>query len=80
MLGKLGKTATTSPVTTLKQKQTHRWRTDDSYWWGRVRSGGLEQKRNRTHGHEQQGGDCWVEGSVRGLNGDGKNVIKIIYF
>ena len=29
---------------------------------GRVRGGGIEQKRKRTHGHGQQCGDWWGEG------------------
>ena len=29
---------------------------------GRLRGGGIEQKGKRTHGHEQQCGDCWGEG------------------
>ena len=39
---------------------------------------GIEQKRKRTHGHEQQCGDCggrgWVEveESRRGINGNEK--------
>ena len=27
---------------------------------GRLRDGGIKQKRKRTHGHGQQCGDCWV--------------------
>ena len=37
--------------------------------------GGIEQK-GRTHGCVQQCGDCCREGSIRGLNGNGKNTIK----
>ena len=46
--------------------------------WG-VRSGigGIEQKGERTHGHGQQCGGCWREVGIRGLNGNGKNMIKI---
>ena len=44
---------------------------------GQLGSGGIEQKRKRTHGHVQQYGDCWGERFVRGLNGNGKNTIKI---
>ena len=33
---------------------------------------GIEPKRKRTRGHGQQCGDCWGEGSIRGLNGNGK--------
>ena len=40
-------------------------------------SGGIQQKGTRTHGHGQQCGDCWGEGGIRGLNGNGKNIIKI---
>ena len=45
----------------------------------RLGGGGIGQKRKMTHGHGQQGGDCWGEGSIRGLNGNRKNIIKIIY-
>ena len=42
--------------------------------------GGIEQKRERTHGHRQQCGDCRVgvevEESTGGINGNGKNTIK----
>ena len=38
----------------------------------------IEQKRKRTHGHGQQGGDCSGERDTRGLNGNVKNTIKII--
>ena len=34
--------------------------------------GGTEQKGKRTHGHEQQCGDCRGEGSIRELNGNKK--------
>ena len=44
---------------------------------GGVGGGGIEQKRKRTHGHGEQCGDCWGEGGIRGLNGNGKNIIKI---
>ena len=37
-----------------------------------------KKERERTHGYGQQGGDCLGKGSIRGLNGNGKNVIKII--
>ena len=43
-------------------------------WLG---SGGIEPKGKRTHGHGQQCGDCWGEGFIRGLNGNGENTIKI---
>ena len=43
-------------------------------WLG---SGGIEPKGKRTHGHGQQCGDCWGERNIRGLNGSGKNTIKI---
>ena len=42
----------------------------------RLAGKGSEQKRKRTHGRGQQGGDCW-KGNIRGLNGNGKNIIKI---
>ena len=35
---------------------------------GRLGGGGTEQKGKRTHGHGQQCGDCWGEGSIRRLN------------
>ena len=38
--------------------------------------GGIEKKEIRTHGHGQQWGDCRGEGSMKGLNGHGKNKIK----
>ena len=38
---------------------------------------GIEQKGKRTHGHGQQSGDCWGLGGIRGLNGNGKNTMKI---
>ena len=44
---------------------------------GRLRGGGSEQRAKRTHGHGQQCGECWGEGNIRGLNGNGKNTIKI---
>ena len=34
--------------------------------------GRIEQKGKRTHGHGKQGGDCWAEAGIRGLNGNGK--------
>ena len=33
----------------------------------------MEQKRKSYSWTRQQGGDCWGEAGVRGLNGDGKN-------
>ena len=43
-------------------------------------SGGREglSKKEKTHGHGQQRGDCRGRGGTRGLNGNGKNTIKII--
>ena len=38
----------------------------------------MEQKGERTHGHEQWCGDCSGEKGVRGLNSNGKNIIKYI--
>ena len=38
---------------------------------GGLEGGGIEQKGKRTRGHGQQHGDCWVEGSIRGLIGNG---------
>ena len=46
---------------------------------GRLVGGGIEQRRKRTHGHGQQCGDCWGQGGIRGLNGNGKNTIKITF-
>ena len=43
----------------------------------RVGCGEFEQKGKRTHGHGQPCGDCWGEGSIRGLNGNGKYTIKV---
>ena len=42
-------------------------------WLG---GGGIEQKGKRTHGHGQCN-DCQGQGGIRGLNGNGKNIIKI---
>ena len=39
---------------------------------GKWEGGWFEQKEKRAHGHGQQGGDCSGEGSIRGLNGNGK--------
>ena len=36
--------------------------------------GGMEQKGKKTHGHGQQCGDCWGQGAIRGLNGNGKKI------
>ena len=41
--------------------------------------GRIEQQRKRAHGHGQHSSDCWGKGDVRGLNGNGKNIIKIIH-
>ena len=41
--------------------------------WGE----GIEQKGKRTHGRGQQWGHGWGKGRIRGLNGNGKNTIKI---
>ena len=37
----------------------------------------MEQKGKRTHGHGQQSGDCCGKGVIRGLNGNGKNIISL---
>ena len=44
---------------------------------GRVGSGGrgIKQKRRRTQG--QQCGDCWREVSIKGLNNNEKNTIRL---
>ena len=31
---------------------------------GGLGDGGIEQKRNKTHGHGQHCGDCWAVGGV----------------
>ena len=46
---------------------------------GSLGGGGIEQKRKRTHGHRQQCVDGWGQWGIKGLNGNGKNIIKIIY-
>ena len=33
---------------------------------------GIEQKGKRAHGHGQQCGYCWREGSIKGLKGNEK--------
>ena len=33
----------------------------------------MKQKGKGIHGHGQQCGDCWGQGHIRGLNGNGKN-------
>ena len=45
-------------------------------WWGLV-GGEIEQKGERTHGQAQR---VVTEGeeSIRGLNGNGKNMVKIL--
>ena len=37
-------------------------------------------KRKRTHGHGQQGRDCWGERGIRGLNGNGTKFNKDYIF
>ena len=37
----------------------------------------MEQKGKKTHGHGQQCGKCRGDGDIKGLNGNGKNTIKI---
>ena len=44
---------------------------------GGGRGGGTEHTGKRTHGHGQQWGDCWEEAGITGLNGSGKNTMKI---
>ena len=46
-------------------------------WVDRLGVEGLSKKGKRTQGHGQQCGDCWGEDGIRGLNGNGKNTIKI---
>ena len=44
---------------------------------GQRLGGGIEQKGKKTHGHGQQWRDCGSgEGSIRGLNSNGKNTIN----
>ena len=43
----------------------------------RLGGGEFEQKGKRTHAHGQRYGNCCGEGGIRGLNGNGKNTIKI---
>ena len=42
--------------------------------------GRTEQKGKRIHGHGQQCGDCWGEGSIRGLNSNGKKFKRLYLF
>ena len=44
---------------------------------GEVKGGGIEENGKKTHGHGQQCGDYWGKWGIRGLNGNGKNTIKI---
>ena len=44
---------------------------------GGVRGWRDQTKRERTHGHGQQCGDCRVERSIRGINNNGKKYIYI---
>ena len=44
---------------------------------GRLGGRGLAQKGKRTHGHGQRCGHCWGEGSITGLNDNGKIQQKI---
>ena len=48
----------------------------DDCWVGWVGGRGIEQKGERIHGHGPQCGDCWGEGGMRGLNGNGKKYNK----
>ena len=43
---------------------------------GKLRGGRIEQKGKRTHGYGQQCGDFRVEGSIRGLSGNGRKYNK----
>ena len=43
-----------------------------------VGGGGTERKGERTHGHGQQWTDCEGRGSIRGVDGNGKDAIKNI--
>ena len=44
---------------------------------GGLEGGEIEQKGKKTHGYGQKCGDFLGEGSIRELNGNGKNTIKI---
>ena len=39
----------------------------------RLVGGGIEQKVKGTYGHGKQFGDCWGEGSIKGLHGNRKD-------
>ena len=41
---------------------------------GKLVGAGIEQKGKKTHGHEQQYGDCWGKRGLRGLNSNRKNI------
>ena len=47
---------------------------DDSDGGRRLGDGKVQQKGKRTHGHGRHCGDCWGEGSLRGLNSKGKTI------
>ena len=38
---------------------------------------GLSKMEKRIHGHGQQCGDCWREVSIKGLNNNEKNTIRL---
>ena len=59
-----------------KWGQTRRLQ-DDSKWQGETRGWRDWSKGKKIHGHGQQCGDCWGERSIRELNSNGKNTIKI---
>ena len=59
-----------------KQRQSHREQDDALYgWMWGLGGGGIEEKGKKIHG--QQYGDWWGEGSMRGLNVDGKKYNNI---
>ena len=49
---------------------------DNIYWQGRLGGGWIKQKGKKTLGHGQQCGDSRGKGSIREINGNGKNTIK----
>ena len=61
-----------------KQRQTHRQRADDSQW-GEKGVEGLSKKEKELMDADHRVVIAGGQREVRGLNGNGKNTIKIIY-